>query len=79
MSDNLDLELWAIVSCPAWVLGTKSESSTSAVTALNHRDIAPAKSFFSDVLSLTGIQGSPIRPGEPTSKLRDWLASPSPS
>lgn len=42
------LELWAVVSFLMWVLGTKLESSTRLVHALNHRVFSPtSRSLFS--------------------------------
>ena len=35
ISDPLDLELQAVMSCPAWVLETGPESSASLVCALD--------------------------------------------
>lgn len=41
-SDPLELKLWAVVSCPALVLGTELRSSTRAVCALDRWALCPA-------------------------------------
>lgn len=51
--DPLELELYAVVSCPTWVLENKFRSFARAGIALNHPAILQAltsKNFSEDVL-----------------------------